>query len=131
MKEKQEQNDNAKQNRNNREIDNGRICMYTVNTQCFEWDSEKNELNKTKHGISFEEAATVFFDDYYIYIKDWHHSDIEERFIAIGMSIDSNILLVCHCLREEEQIIRIISARKADKHEEEFYNAKYREQFIF
>jgi uncharacterized DUF497 family protein len=87
----------------------------------FEWDPAKDEANQEKHGVSFEEAKTAFFDDYARVIADPEHSDLEERYILLGMSIKLNILVVCHCYIEEENIIRIISARKADPTERAQY----------
>jgi len=86
----------------------------------FEWDQEKNVSNQKKHGISFEEARTVFSDDFARLIADPEHSEEEERFILLGESIESNLLIVCHCIRDEESV-RIISARKADKKERRTY----------
>jgi len=86
----------------------------------FEWDQEKNVSNQKKHGISFEEARTVFSDDFARLIDDPEHSEEEERFILLGESIESNLLIVCHCIRDEESV-RIISARKADKKERRTY----------
>jgi uncharacterized DUF497 family protein len=79
----------------------------------FEWDPEKDEENQEKHGVAFDEAKTVFFDDFARLINDPEHSDHEDRFILLGMSIRLNLLLVCHCHREEDRVVRIISARKA------------------
>ena len=91
----------------------------------FEWDQSKNASNQKKHGISFEEAKTVFSDDFARLIADPDHSKEEERFILLGESIESNLLIVCHCVREEESV-RIISARKADKKERRTYeNFRY------
>ena len=88
----------------------------------FEWDPKKNELNIKKHGISFEEASTVFFDDEAIVFDDPDHSgENEERFIILGTSAKGNMLTVCHCCRNKDQVIRIISARKATKSEEKDY----------
>ena len=87
----------------------------------FEWDENKNSANKKKHGIAFEEAQTVFYDDEALLIEDPEHSEKEERFIILGMSRKANLLVVCHCLRQSEIVIRIISARKATKKESEFY----------
>ncbi len=91
----------------------------------FEWDSTKNASNQKKHGISFEETKTVFSDDFARLIADPEHSEEEERFILLGESIESNLLIVCHCVRDEESV-RIISARKADKKERRTYeNFRY------
>lgn len=87
----------------------------------FDWNEEKNGSNQKKHGVSFEEAATVFLDEDGILISDPDHSDYEERFILIGISRKANLLTVVHCLRESETIIRIISARKATSNESRQY----------
>lgn len=87
----------------------------------FEWDSNKNETNKKKHGISFEEAATVFYDTEALVIEDTEHSEEEERFLILGLSSKTNLLVVCHCYRASETVIRIISARKATKTESGYY----------
>ncbi len=83
----------------------------------FDWDESKNRINTRKHGITFEEASTVFYDDKAILFDDPQHSDSEERFLLIGMSMLGNVCLVCHCYRESDTVIRIISARKATKKE--------------
>ena len=90
----------------------------------FEWDVIKSEINIEKHGISFHEASTVFSDEDAIVSDDLDHSFNEERFLIIGKSYRKNILYVCYCIRRED-IIRIISARKADKSEKEDYYAHY------
>jgi uncharacterized DUF497 family protein len=87
----------------------------------FVWDPKKNVANKGKHGVSFEEAQTVFYDEYAQLIADPDHSDEEDRFIILGRSSRLRILVVCHCYYEEDEEIRIISARKATKHEQIFY----------
>jgi len=86
----------------------------------FEWDLRKDSFNQNKHGVSFREAKTVFTDEYARLITDPDHSDEEDRFILLGTSIDSRLLVVCHCVRRGETI-RIISARKADKRERKIY----------
>jgi len=86
----------------------------------FEWDLRKDSFNQKKHGVSFREAKTVFTDEYARLITDPDHSDEEDRFILLGTSIDSRLLVVCHCVRRGETI-RIISARKADKRERKIY----------
>lgn len=83
----------------------------------FEWDENKNNINKKKHHISFEEAKTVFYDEEALVIDDPEHSETEERFIILGFSNKANLLLVCHCYRDSDSVIRIISARKANKNE--------------
>lgn len=83
----------------------------------FEWDVAKATSNKKKHKISFDEAKTVFFDEKAIVIHDPEHSEDEERFVILGISAIARILVVCHCFRQKESAIRIISARKATKKE--------------
>jgi uncharacterized DUF497 family protein len=87
----------------------------------FEWDPQKNTLNKKAHGVSFEEAQTVFYDENARLIPDIKHSDDEDRFIILGYSLKAHLLIVCHCYRKNDEIIRIISARKADKLESRQY----------
>ena len=77
---------------------------------------------KKKHTISFEEAQTAFYDDNALLIDDPDHSEEEERFILLGFSHRANLLVVCHCYRQSESVIRIISARRATKNEEKAYN---------
>lgn len=87
----------------------------------FEWDENKNQLNQRKHGVSFEEAKTVFYDEEALIRDDPEHSEEEERFIMLGLSNKANLLIVCHCYRASETVIRIISARKATKTESKYY----------
>ena len=87
----------------------------------FEWDNKKEKTNKRKHGISFDDARTAFYDENAIQYFDPDHSDEEDRFILLGISFKLKVLVVCHCFRESDSIIRIISARKADKDEEYEY----------
>ena len=87
----------------------------------FEWDKTKNILNIKKHGIDFNEAATVFLDDKALLIEDERHSGEEDRFVLLGFSQKANLLIVCHCYRTNEEVIRIISARKATKNETKQY----------
>jgi len=87
----------------------------------FDWDENKNRLNQEKHGITFEEASTVFFDDRAILFDDPVHSIDEDRFLLLGMSETAKVCIVCHCYRESDTVIRIISARQATKKEEERY----------
>jgi len=87
----------------------------------FEWDKRKSAINKNKHGITFDEAKSVFYDDHARLIRDPDHSSLEERFILLGISSSSKLLIVCHCYRENENTIRIISARKATKKESKQY----------
>ena len=88
----------------------------------FEWDENKNAINRKKHQISFEEAETVFYDSNAVMIPDPEHSEFEERFILLGFSAMARLLLVCHCYRGEDEIIRIISARKATPRERRIYD---------
>ena len=87
----------------------------------FVWDGKKNVVNIKKHGVSFETACTVFFDEKAILFDDPEHSDYEERFLLLGMSEMAEVCIVCHCYRESDSVIRIISARKATKKEVERY----------
>ena len=87
----------------------------------FEWDDHKNASNKRKHGVSFEDAQTVFFDEKAIEFNDPDHSIQEERFILLGLSQKLKVLVVCHCYRSDESKIRIISARTATKKEQAVY----------
>jgi uncharacterized protein len=87
----------------------------------FEWDSDKAETNFRKHHVSFEEAKTVFYDPNALLISDPEHSSEEDRFIILGISNESHMLVVCHCYREKAEIIRIISARKATTNESKQY----------
>lgn len=87
----------------------------------FEWDERKDRANQRKHGVSFEEARTVFLDENAVEFYDDEHSEWEDRFLMLGVSIKLRILLVCHCLRQQGSVIRIISTRKATKNEQKFY----------
>jgi uncharacterized protein len=90
----------------------------------FEWSPSKAVTNLKKHGVSFEEAQTVFYDEFAVQFFDDEHSLDEDRFLLLGLSTDANLLLVCHCERGRGQIIRIISARKATKRESAFYRSR-------
>lgn len=90
----------------------------------FAWDTQKANLNKHKHGISFVEARSVFLDPNALVMSDPEHSTEEERFIILGLSYILRIVVVCHCFRKQDSIIRIISARKATKHEQNQYRSK-------
>jgi uncharacterized DUF497 family protein len=94
----------------------------------FEWNPEKAKLNQKKHQISFDEASTAFYDENALIIDDPDHSETEDRFILMGISIKANLLVVCHCYRASDSIIRIISARKATAHECEQYNQFLKEE---
>lgn len=87
----------------------------------FEWDNEKSRINQKKHGVSFEEAKSVFYDDNAIQFWDEDHSEAEDRFLLLGRSSKMRILLIVHSFREQESVIRIISARKATQKESQEY----------
>lgn len=87
----------------------------------FEWDFKKEKANTKKHGVTFEEARTSFYDEHALQFFDPEHSEDEDRFILLGISFKLNTLVVCHCFRQDEKIVRIISARKADKDEAKAY----------
>ena len=87
----------------------------------FEWDAREQAANRRKHGVAFDEAASVFYDENALIIGDPEHSDNEDRFVLLGMSGKLRVLVVCHCYRESNEVIRIISARRADKSEREEY----------
>jgi len=87
----------------------------------FEWNPSKAQSNLKKYGVSFEEAKSIFYDELAIQFYDNDNSESEDRFIMLGISNELNILTVCHCERQEGEIIRIISARKATKNERKFY----------
>lgn len=84
----------------------------------FEWDVRKERTNFRKHRVSFEEARTAFYDENAVEFFDPDHSEEEDRFLLLGMSFKLHVLVVCHCFRRNETIVRIISARKANKIEE-------------
>jgi uncharacterized DUF497 family protein len=107
-----------------------RIAMYV---QCsamsdlrFEWDAKKARANQKKHGVSFEEAKTAFSDEHGLVIDDPEHSDSEDRFVLLGMSAALRVLIVCHCYRARGDVIRVISARKADDQEQGDYFERWR-----
>jgi uncharacterized protein len=99
--------------------------MYTVRMEGlqFTWDENKNRVNRRKHGVSFEEAQTAFWDGRAKVYFDPDHSEDEDRFILLGASFRLRVLVVCHCYRESDTIVRIISARKADRSEQEDYGS--------
>lgn len=90
----------------------------------FEWDASKAASNAKKHKVTFEMAKTVFYDDFAVQFFDEEHSSDEERFLLLGMSSDARLLLVCHCEREDGDVIRIISARKATESEAQNYRGE-------
>ncbi len=87
----------------------------------FEWDTDKANSNKKKHGVSFEEAQSVFYDEFAVQFFDDESSEQEDRFLMLGFSDEARLLIVCHCERNQGNIIRIISARKATKIEGKYY----------
>jgi len=87
----------------------------------FEWDERKSRDNKRKHKVSFGEAQTVFLDENSMRFFDPDHSQDEDRFLMLGMSFTLRVLVVCHCYREDDSVIRIISARKTDQREQSDY----------
>ena len=96
--------------------------MYIVSMDdiVFQWDEKKSRSNKRKHGVSFEEAKTVFYDENAVQFDDPDHSADEDRFIMVGISFKLRVLVVSHCERNGD-VIRIISARKAARHEVKYY----------
>jgi uncharacterized DUF497 family protein len=87
----------------------------------FDWETAKAEENLRKHGVSFDEAQTVFYDEYATEFYDDTHSECEDRFLLLGLSSHLRLVMVCHCYRENDSVIRIISARKATTDEAKFY----------
>ena len=104
-------------------IDSPLQCNYDFRMSDiqFEWDVRKVAANLKKHGVGFDQAKSVFFDDRAKRIDDPDHSDEEDRFVLLGLSQTPRLLLVCHCYRGESGVIRIISARKAKPREAKFY----------
>jgi uncharacterized DUF497 family protein len=90
----------------------------------FEWDHVKAIVNFKKHGVSFEEAQSIFSDEFAVQFFDDEHSTSEERFLLLGLSSKARLLLVCHCERGSGELIRIISARRATKRESTFYGGE-------
>ena len=91
----------------------------------FEWDPAKATSNKRKHGVSFDEAQSVFFDEFAVQFFDEENSQTENRFLMLGFSDEARLLLVCHCERDQGNVIRIISARKATKTEATYYQGVF------
>ena len=87
----------------------------------FVWDGRKNATNRRKHGVTFEEARTAFLDQEAKVYFDPDHAEDEDRFVLLGMSLELRVLVVCHCYREAEAVVRIISARRANKREQKDY----------
>jgi len=107
-------------------LDKKEMCNYIVVNRDihFEWDQKKNASNKTKHGVTFEEATTVFSDIQYLEIADPDHSQDEERFVALGISISCRLIVICYSVLQDDYTIRIISARKANANETKQYGEK-------
>ena len=92
----------------------------------FQWDPAKAQANLRKHGVSFEEAQNVFYDEHALLLDDPDHFDEEERFVLLGLSDRFRVLVVVHAYREQEAVIRLISARKATRTERTRYDARWR-----
>lgn len=92
----------------------------------FEWDRRKAASNLKRHGVSFEEARTVFFDDRALLIDDPDEDHDEDRFVLLGLSQTARTLVVCHCYRQQDEVIRIISARQANKRERRDYTERWK-----
>jgi uncharacterized protein len=92
----------------------------------FEWDPRKAAANQRKHGVSFEEARSVFLDEEALLIADPEHSELEDRFILLGLSAEWRLLVVVRAHREPDEVIRLISARKADRQEQLTYTRRRR-----
>jgi uncharacterized DUF497 family protein len=97
------------------------VTLQFVSALRFEWDEKKASTNHIKHGVTFEEARSVFHDERARLIDDPDHSQGEERFVLLGLSSSLRLLLVCHCYRSDDNVIRIISARKATARESKSY----------
>ena len=98
---------------------------YALDGLTFEWDDEKAKAVRKKHHVSFEEAATVFLDGNGLMIPDPDHSEWEERFLLLGFSSQAHMLVVSHCLRYSDTVIRLISARRASKKEAMTYHERW------
>jgi uncharacterized protein len=97
-----------------------------VSQLLFEWDPAKDRQNQRKHGVSFDEARTAFLDEHGRLIHDPDHSDEEDRFVLLGFSSALRLLVVCHCHRGGDDVIRIISARKANRTEGAMYARRWK-----
>ena len=91
----------------------------------FEWDKRKAAAHVRKHGVAFEEAESVFSDERALLLEDPAHSKDEDRFLLLGLSATLRALVVCHCYRQRDDVIRIISARKATRAEERQYSRRW------
>lgn len=109
-------------------LDLGLLCSYSVcvSELRFEWDRKKAAENQRKHGVSFEEAESVFADEFAILLDDPDHSADEARFLLLGLSARLRTLVVSHCYRKADEIVRLISARKATRLERDMYNQRWR-----
>ena len=96
-----------------------------MNELRFDWDPKKDAANQRKHGVSFDEAITVFSDERALLLDDPDHSEDEERFVLLGLSANFRTLVGCHCYREAESLIRLISARKASRKERSEYSRRW------
>ena len=105
-------------------IPRSRTYNVHMNSLRFEWDARKATANLKKHGISFEEAKSAFYDEQAKLIDDPDHSADEERFILLGLSFSLRLVVVCHCYRGANDVVRIISARKATPHETKSYKQR-------
>ena len=92
----------------------------------FEWDEDKDQANRRRHGVSFREAQTVFVDERGLFMADPNHSEDEDRFVLLGLSASLRLLLVCHCYRASDELIRLISARKATRAEARQYRTRWK-----
>ena len=108
-------------------LDGSLLCNYTVVMPGLriEWDPDKDKQNRRKHGVSFSEAESVFMDEHALLLDDPEHSADEDRFILLGLGAKLRILVVVHSLRERQDVIRIISARKAIRRERDIYNRRW------
>lgn len=105
-------------------IDAESLCTYNVHMIEFEWNPAKAKANLKKHGVAFEEARSVFYDEFAIQFFDEENSESEDRFLMLGLSNESKTLVVSHCERNEGGTIRIISARKATPSERKYYEGE-------
>jgi uncharacterized DUF497 family protein len=101
------------------------MYSWVMNELRFEWDPKKDAANQRKHGVSFDEATTVFSDERALLLDDPDHSEEEERLVLLGLSANLRTLVVCHCYREAESVIRLISARKASRKERSEYSRRW------
>jgi uncharacterized protein len=100
------------------------VSIYYLDMIRFDWDERKNKSNRAKHGVWFEEAQSVFDDPHARVFYDQEHSEEEDRLILLGMSLTGRLLVVVHCYREADSLVRIISARKATKREARYYEER-------